>query len=393
MQDVEPDGSGTIAPAQPNVPDAATPDAALPVANPPALIPQPPALSDKSAARSKLRLWLILAGLLVVIGGGAGGGWYWWKLHQAALPDGIVWGNGRLEADDIDITPKYPGRVASLLADEGDLVKAGQVVARMDTRDTEATLQKAEAQVQQVKRTLEEASANVVQQKTQQKLAEQQLDRTRTLFQKGYATNELLDQRQQALDGANAALKAAVAKVGEMEHALAAATQDVAYNKIVVGDGVLVAPRDARVQYRLVNTGEVIGAGAKIFTLLDLSKVYMTVFLPTDDVGKIALGAEGRIVLDALPNMVVPGKVSFISPTSQFTPKPVETRSERDKLMFRIKVRVDPDVLASHIADVRTGLPGVAYIRFDPKVTWPARLQPNLPAGAGLSAGTGAVPQ
>lgn len=392
MQTAEPDGDGTTGTAQLGAPDAARSFATLPVAKPPALISQLLSPSGKPVARSRLRLWLVLPGLLVVLGG-AGGGWHWWKQHQTALPDGIVWGNGRLEADDIDITPKYPGRVASLLADEGDLVKAGQVVARMDTRDTEATLQKAEAQVQQVKRMLEEASANVVQQKTQQKLAEQQLDRTRTLFQKGYATNELLDQRQQALDGANAALKAAVAKVGEMEHALAAATQDVAYNKIVVGDGVLVAPRDARVQYRLVNTGEVIGAGAKIFTLLDLSKVYMTVFLPTDDVGKIALGAEGRIVLDALPNMVVPGKVSFISPTSQFTPKPVETRSERDKLMFRIKVRVDPDVLASHIADVRTGLPGVAYIRFDPKVTWPARLQPNLPAGAGLSAGTGAVPQ
>ena len=392
MQDVEPDGSGMIAPAQSSAPDAATPDATLPVANPPALIPQPPPPSSKPAARSKLWLSLILAGLLVILGGG-GGGWYWWKLHQADLPDGIVWGNGRLEADDIDITPKYPGRIATLLVDEGDLVKAGQIVARMDTRDTEATLRKAEAQVQQAQRMLEEASANVVQQKTQQKLAAQEFDRTKTLFEKGHATNELLDQRQQMLDGANAALNAATAKAGETEHALAAAMQEVAYNKIVVDDGVLVAPRDARVQYRLVNTGEVIGAGAKIFTLLDLSKVYMTVFLPTGDVGKIALGAEGRIVLDALPNFVIPGSVSFISPKSQFTPKTVETRSERDKLMFRIKVRVDPDLLASHIEDVRTGLPGVAYIRFDPRVAWPAHLQPNLPAGTGSNTSSGAVPK
>ena len=388
MQDAKSDGNGT-APVQPNAVDVTTPDATLPVTNPPALVPHP----LPPAVRPKLRFWLILAGLLVAVGGGVGGGWYWWKLHQAALPNGIVWGNGRLEADDIDITPKYPGRVATLLVDEGDLVKAGQVVARMDTRDTETTLRKAEAQVQQAGRMLEEASANVVQQRAQQKLAAQEFERTKTLFEKGYATNELLDQRQQILDGANAALTAATAKVGETEHALAAATQDVAYSKIVVDDGVLVAPRDARVQYRLVNTGEVIGAGAKIFTLLDLSKVYMTVFLPTQDVGRIALSAEGRIVLDALPDVVIPGNVSFISPTSQFTPKTVETQSERDKLMFRIKVRVDPDLLASHTADVRTGLPGVAYIRFDPKVTWPARLQPNLPAGIGSSVSTGAAPK
>jgi len=268
MQDAKSDGNGT-APVQPNAVDVTPPDATLPVTNPPALVPHP----LPPAVRPKLRFWLILAGLLVAVGGGVGGGWYWWKLHQAALPNGIVWGNGRLEADDIDITPKYPGRVATLLVDEGDLVKAGQVVARMDTRDTETTLRKAEAQVQQAGRMLEEASANVVQQRAQQKLAAQEFERTKTLFEKGYATNELLDQRQQMLDGANAALTAATAKVGETEHALAAATQDVAYSKIVVDDGVLVAPRDARVQYRLVNTGEVIGAGAKIFTLLDLSKV------------------------------------------------------------------------------------------------------------------------
>ncbi|MGZ5904665.1 MAG: HlyD family secretion protein [Reyranella sp.] len=292
---------------------------------------------------------------------------------------GIVYGNGRVEADDIDITPKYPGRVATLLVDEGDLVKAGQVVARMDTRDTEATLLKSEAQMKLAERALEEASANLVQQKTQQKLAQQQLDRTRALVEKRFSTVELLDQRQQALDGANAALAAATARIGEAEQAIAATAHDVAYYKIVVADGVLVAPRDARVQYRLVNTGEVIGAGIKIFTLLDLSNVYMTVFLPTEEAGKIALGNEGRIVLDALPDLTVPGHVSFVSATSQFTPKMVETRSERDKLMFRIKVRIDRDVLERHLSDVRTGLPGVAYIRFDPKIDWPARLQANVP--------------
>jgi HlyD family secretion protein len=190
---------------------------------------------------------------------------------------------------------------------------------------------------------------------------------------------ELLDQRQQALDGANAAVRAASARISEAEQAIAATTHDVAYNKIVFADGVLVAPRDSRVLYRLVNTGEVVGAGAKIFTLLDLSNIYMTVFLPTEEAGKLTVGDEGRIVLDALPGVVVPGHVTFVSATSQFTPKMVETRSERDKLMFRVKVRVDPEVVAHHLASVRTGLPGVAYVRFDPKAAWPAQLQPNVP--------------
>lgn len=328
-------------------------------------------------AKLRSRIPLVVVALLILVAGGAG--WYWWKFYHSALPAGFLSGNGRIEADDIDITPKYPGRVQTLLVDEGDLVKAGQVVARMDTRDTEATLLKSQAQMRIAEQALEESKASLVQRQTEHKLAQQELDRTQSLVGKGYATYELLDQRKQTLNSANAALIAASARIGEAEAAIAATQHDVSYYKIVIADGTLVAPRDARVQYKLVNTGEVIGAGTKIFTLLDLSNVYMTVFLPTEQVGKIKLGSEARIILDALPDLVIPASVNFVSPKSQFTPKMVETRSERDKLMFRVKVRIDAELLARHLADVRTGLPGVAYVRIDPNVPWPAQFQPNVP--------------
>ncbi|MDR3461919.1 MAG: HlyD family efflux transporter periplasmic adaptor subunit [Beijerinckiaceae bacterium] len=379
MQDVKSEGEDTAAAAQSGAPDTAVLQSVSSASNPPATIPRPLPPLVEAGARARTRRWRLFAGLFVVILGAAGGGLYWWKYHQVPLPAGIASGNGRVESDEIDITPKYAGRVAALLVDEGDLVKAGQIVARMDTRDAEATLQKSEAQARLAERYLEEAAATSAQQQTQQKLAQQEFDRTKALVQKGFSTIELLDQRQQALDGANAAVRAASARVSEAEQAIAATSHDVAYNKLVVAEGVLVAPRDSRVLYRLVNTGEVVGAGAKIFTLLDLSNIYMTVFLPTEEAGKIALGAEGRIVLDALPGVVVPGHVTFVSATSQFTPKMVETRSERDKLMFRVKVRVDPEVVAEHLASVHTGLPGVAYVRLDPKVAWPAQLRVNVP--------------
>jgi HlyD family secretion protein len=378
MQDARPNGDDPVPKAA--LPDTKPLSSGSDAANLPALTPQPSTPSVKPGPWAKShRGLLLLACLLIVVSGAGIGGWYWWKQHQSALPPGIVWGNGRVEADDIDITPKAAGRVAELLVDEGDLVKAGQVVARMDTRDTEATLQKSEAQMKLAERYLEETAANLVQQQTQQKLAQQQFDRAQALLQKGFATRELLDQRRQALDGANAALNGATARIAEAEQAITATAHDVAFYKIAVGDGVLVAPRDARVQYRLVNTGEVIAAGAKIFTLLDLSNVYMTTFFPTEDAGKIALGSEGRIILDALPGLVIPGYVNFVSATSQFTPKMVETRSERDKLMFRVKVRIDPEVLAQHLPAVRTGLPGLAYVRSDPKIAWPEQLQSNVP--------------
>lgn len=374
MQNAEPDGVNTIGMTPSGKPIAASSHGMPPMTDQRALTA--PAPLAKPTRR--LRRVVLMAGLLIILCAG-GGGWYWWKHRPMSIPDGIVWGNGRVEADEINITPKYAGRVATLLVDEGDLVKPGEVVARMDTRDTEATLQKSVAQMRLMEHALEEASANLIQQKTQQKLAQQQFDRTKALLQKGYATIELLDQRQQTLDGANAAVSAAIARIAETEQAIAAATHDVAYYKIVIEDSILVAPRTARVQYRLVNTGEVIGAGTKIFTLLDLSNIYMTAFLPTEDAGKISLGSEGRIVLDALPALVLPGHVSFVSTASQFTPKMVETRSERDKLMFRVKVRIEPDLVARHLSEVRTGLPGVAYVRFDPNLAWPRQLQVNVP--------------
>jgi HlyD family secretion protein len=146
-----------------------------------------------------------------------------------------------------------------------------------------------------------------------------------------------------------------------------------------IADGTLKAPRLGRVQYRLAEPGEVLAAGGKVLTLLDLTDVYLTLFLPETVAGRVALGAEARLVLDAVPNLVIPAQVSFVAAKSQFTPKAVETRTEREKLMFRVKVQIPPDLLRQHLSQVKTGLPGVAYVRLDPNAPWPAALQVKLP--------------
>jgi HlyD family secretion protein len=105
----------------------------------------------------------------------------------------------------------------------------------------------------------------------------------------------------------------------------------------------------------------------------------MVVFLPEQVVGRIALNAEARIVLDAAPELVFPATLSFVAPRAQFTPKQVETRSERQKLVFRVKARLDPGLLARHEAYVKAGMPGVGYVRVDPEAAWPHRLEIRLP--------------
>jgi HlyD family secretion protein len=92
----------------------------------------------------------------------------------------------------------------------------------------------------------------------------------------------------------------------------------------------------------------------------------------------VAIGTEVRLVLDAAPQYVIPAKATYVADVAQFTPKTVETEEERLKLMFRIKAQISPDLLRKYIQQVKTGLPGVAYIQLDPQVAWPAKLQGKL---------------
>jgi len=341
-----------------------------------ALVPAPiklPAVTEPPAhrGRSRWRAWGLLA--LVVLG--AGGGYLWWRAHQGGLPPGIAFGNGRIVADAIDIDTKFAGRISEILADEGDMVSAGQVVARMDTQDLAASLRKAEAQVGQAQKSLEEAHAAATQQKTQLTLAQQEFDRTNTLVARGFATNELLDQRRQALNAAEAALIAANDRIGEVARALDAATHDVELTKVNIADNTLVAPTEGRIQYRLANVGEVLPAGGKVFTMFDVAYVYMDIYLNAADAQTMKPGADARIVLDARPDLPIPATIAFIGTQAQFTPQAVDVKDERDKLMFRVRVKIDPTLLRAHGAAVRSGLPGVAYAKEAPDIAWPRQLQ------------------
>jgi HlyD family secretion protein len=186
-----------------------------------------------------------------------------------------------------------------------------------------------------------------------------------------------LDTDQTGMEGAMAGIAQAQSKVAEADAAVAAAQAKVDSLRSTLDDTSLKAPISGRVLYRLAEPGEVLAAGGKALTLVDLSDMFMTVYLPTDKAGQVALGGEARIVLDALPGEVIPATVSFVAPKAQFTPREVETRTEREKLMFRIKLKADPAWLAAHRDLAKGGMPGVAYVRIDAGTPWPANLQPK----------------
>jgi HlyD family secretion protein len=333
-------------------------------------LPAPPPVKQP-AKRRWLKPALLVLALLVATGGGL----YWWLRPQTGLPPGIAAGNGRLEADEIDIDTKYAGRIAQLFADEGDLTKAGQVLAKMDTRDLEASLKKSQALIVQADQTISAAQATLEQQKSQVLFAQQEIARSQALVGKGFATREELDTRTQALVSATAGQRAAQNVIGETQAARDAATHDAELYQVEIDDSSLVSPRDGRIEYRVANVGEVLPAGGKVFTILDTSYVYMDVYLSTLAAGQVKLGSDARIVVDAYPNHPLPAKVVFLAGQAQFTPKTVETQDERDVLMFRVRVRIDADQLAGHADAVRSGLPGMAYVLTDPNTAWPAALK------------------
>lgn len=341
--------------------------------NLPAIIPAPP--SPRRPGRW-LRRVLPLAAILIAASAVS---YWWWLSLRPAVPPGIVWGDGRLEADEVDVDTKFAGRILELHADEGDMVKAGQVVAVMDTRDLQAQLKQYQEVAQQYQRLLEQAKKSFDTQQAVVKLARQEVARTVFLVPKGFATQETLDQQTQQLNSAVATLDGDQRAIEAAQHALEAATHQVEYYAVEIADNQLFAPKDGPIEYRFANVGEVLPAGGKVFTMLDASYVYMDIYLPTEQSGRVRIGADARIVLDAYPQHVIPAKVVFVARQAQFTPKMVETKDERDKLMFRIRVRIDPDRLAGRDAIVRSGLPGDAYVRTDAAAAWPARLASSPP--------------
>lgn len=302
---------------------------------------------------------------------------YLYLQRPAGLPAGLASGNGRLEAVEVDVATKIAGRLSELGPREGDMVAAGAIVARLDADDLRAQLRAAEAQVEQARQAVTEARAGVRKSASDVRLAGKSLKRSEDLVGRGFISRSKLDTDQTGMEGASAGMAQAQSRVGEAEALVAAAEARVDSLKVALNDTSLKAPISGRVLYRLAEPGEVLAGGGKALTLLDLSDMYMTIYLPTDRAGQVALGSEARIELDALAGQVVPATVSFVAPKAQFTPREVETRTEREKLMFRLKVKADPAWLAEHRDLAKGGMPGVAYVRLDGNAAWPANLQIN----------------
>ena len=322
-----------------------------------------------------LKKLIIILLLLVVL---AAIYFYSFMNKQSNLPEGFASGNGRIETTQVDISSKLSGRLINIDSQEGDLVEKNQVLARLDIKELNTKLQEAMAYEQQAIENKNYALAIVEEKQSQLSLAKKDYDRANSLYKTKSIPLAEFQKYETAFQTQQAALTAAKSQVISSQSTINATSAQIETIKVNIEDSKLYSPVKGRVLYKIAENGEIVANGGKVLVVLDLMNTYMTIFLPTSQAGLVDIGSEARIVLDAIPNIAIPAHVTFVSPLAQFTPKEIETQAEREKLMFRIKVKIDSNVLEKYFDRIKTGLPGVAYIKLDKNVSWPDYLN-NLP--------------
>jgi HlyD family secretion protein len=385
------------------------------------------------ASKRNKRIWIVVP--LVLAAGGVLA-YQYWKSAQSALPPGIVSGNGRIEANLTDASAKEPLRVKEVLVNEGDLVKPQQPLLRLDTSTIDAELAKNQAAVAGAREQLVAATAGIataradvaaamaeiasakaaiVQEESRIRLAQIEVERESKMLADRATSQRAVDVRQTNLETTKATLASAQARAAAAQaradasearadtsraqadaakQQIEVALAEVARTKTRIDDAVLLSPVAGRVLYRLAEPGEVLGPGGKALTIVDLSDVYMEIFLPAEQAARLKVGSEARITIDSEPNQSAAARVSFVSPEAQFTPKQVETRSEREKLMFRVKLQVPAELVEHYVERIKTGMRGVGYVKVDDNARWPDWLEQGLvnpPKGGGARTTTPAA--
>ncbi|MDE2401463.1 MAG: HlyD family efflux transporter periplasmic adaptor subunit [Burkholderiales bacterium] len=296
----------------------------------------------------------------------------WSVMKTGTQAEEVIKANGRLEVQRVEIATKFPGRVLSVPVQEGDLVKAGDVIAQMDTTDLEAQLAGVEAARQRATQAMARAQGETEVQQVKANVAQMELDNAFEMRKQVLVSDSEVKRRQAQRDGERAGVSVATAAIGEAKAARGEAEAGIKRLKIAIEDHTLRAPMDGRIEYRVVEPSSVIPAGGRVATLLDTAHAYMTIYLSTAAAGQLQVGDEARIVLDAAPKTPLPAHVSFVAADAQFTPKHVETASEREKLTYRVKLALSDEVALRHANLLKAGLTGNGFVRLRaPDTSWP----------------------
>jgi HlyD family secretion protein len=358
------------------------------------------------------RLSILLAVLII-----AAGSYFAYNkwLRRTPLPEGLIQANGRIEGDHIAVACKFSGRIQELLVREGDRVKKGQTLVVLDDAQVRTRVEQAEKAVEVLHAKIEELKVNLDVQKRDVPLAiataeadieharamaakagsslrqaQRDVKRFRQLDAEGAASRQKFELNElQAstsaddLTSARAAIQQAEARreqaelgwdrirvreaeIKTTEAQLQQAVAALAEARSVLADYTIYAPSDGVIMTRMADIGEVVSAGAPLFDLVDLERLYLKAYIPEIQIGKMRLGLPARIYTDAFPDAPVDATVKYISSQAEFTPKEVQTPDERTKLVYAAKLYLDSNPGGS----LTPGMPADAVIRWKEGVPW-----------------------
>lgn len=286
--------------------------------------------------------------------------------------------SGHVEATEVHVAAEVGGRILELRAEEGDRVNAGDVIAVLDTRDTELQIQRARAEraaalaqlrlleagsraedIRQAEAQVDAAEAEAMAIEADLKSAQLDLDRFESLLEANAGSRKQRDDAaarvavtRERLRSAQERVRAARETVARLKQGarpeeieaararVSGADAQIAVLEKALADARIMAPVSGVVTQKLADAGELVMRGAPLLVITDLDHAWANLFVPEPMIPRVKLGQEARVVTDA-GGEGLQGKVTFVSPKAEFTPRNVQTAEERSKLVYRIKVTVD----------------------------------------------------
>lgn len=278
----------------------------------------------------------------------------------------LIKGNGRIEARETAVATKFAGRLVEILADEGDYVKKGQLLAVIDSRSLESDINAQKAKLDEINKNIKAIEAEIEATESDIKFYNKELKRTKILIKQNFASQLELDKNNNLLEKTEAKLASLKANKNSMKATYKSLEASIKTMEINLSDMKIYAPTNGVILYKLAENGEMLANGGKIFIMYNPDDLYMTIYMSSDRAGQVKLSEDAKIKLDAYKNKIFDAKVSFIAENAEFTPKEVETQKEREKLVFRIKLTLDDNSLR----EAKPGMPGDGYIKLNSNISW-----------------------
>ena len=293
-----------------------------------------------------------------------------WSLRPQPLPQQVIYGSGRIEADEVRIGVEVAGRLLEVNADEGASIEKGALVARIDGGDYVLQAEQAAAQRTAAQRAASKLAPQIDVAKHHAETAKKDLHRFESLETQGAVSIREADLQRNANQAALNQVRTLQEQRAEARAQAEVASRSLALAQSRTGKTRIYAPITGAVLQRLVEPGEVVAPGQAVAVMADLLTVKLKVFINERDLGKVRLGAAARIRVDAFPDRDFPARLARVDAQAQFTPRDAHMEDERSRTVFGITLEAsNPEGL------LKPGMPADAWILWDEKAGWPDRLR------------------